>query len=91
MHSAFDAQPTTPVIPISFATRSTWPAIAATLPATAKAFAAAHGFNGKPGAWLALPNADGANAQVLFGALQLGTPNILELDHIVIPEGARLP
>ncbi|MCI4659177.1 class II aldolase/adducin family protein [Cryobacterium zhongshanensis] len=32
-----------------------------------------------------------ANAQVLYGALQLGTPNILELDKIVIPEGARLP
>lgn len=32
-----------------------------------------------------------ANAQVLHGALALGTPNILELDHIVIPEGARLP
>ena len=72
MHSAFDAQPTTPVIPISFATRSTWPAIAATLPATAKAFAAAHGFNGKPGAWLALPDADGAIAQVLFGIEDAG-------------------
>ncbi|TQL02938.1 class II aldolase/adducin family protein [Cellulomonas sp. SLBN-39] len=32
-----------------------------------------------------------ANAQVLFGALQLGTPRLLELADIVIPEGARLP
>ena len=32
-----------------------------------------------------------ANAQVLHGALMLGTPNILQLENIVIPEGARLP
>ena len=32
-----------------------------------------------------------ANAQVLHGALALGTPNILQLENIVIPEGARLP
>jgi leucyl aminopeptidase len=67
MHSAFDASPTTPAIPITFVTKSTWPEIAATLPAPAKAFAAANGFNGKPGASLALPDADGAIAQVLFG------------------------
>lgn len=67
MHSAFDASPTTPAIPITFVTKSTWPEIAATLPTPAKAFAAANGFNGKPGASLALPDADGAIAQVLFG------------------------
>jgi len=32
-----------------------------------------------------------ANAQVLFGALQLGTPRLLVLEDIFIPEGARLP
>ena len=32
-----------------------------------------------------------ANAQVLAGALAIGTPNILRLADIVIPEGARLP
>ncbi len=32
-----------------------------------------------------------ANAQVLWGALSLGTPNILALEDIVIPEDARLP
>ncbi len=31
------------------------------------------------------------NAKVLHGALQIGTPKILELDKIVIPAGARLP
>lgn len=67
MHSAFDASTTTPAIPITFATKSTWPEIVAALPAPAKAFAAASGFNGKPGACLALPDANGAIAQVLFG------------------------
>jgi len=32
-----------------------------------------------------------ANAQVLHGALAIGTPNILVLADITIPEGARLP
>ncbi|MGN8245763.1 class II aldolase/adducin family protein [Cellulomonas soli] len=32
-----------------------------------------------------------ANAQVLAGALALGTPRLLDLAEIVIPEGARLP
>jgi L-ribulose-5-phosphate 4-epimerase len=32
-----------------------------------------------------------ANAQVLFGALQLGAPKLLVLEDILIPEGARLP
>jgi leucyl aminopeptidase len=67
MHSAFDASPITPAIPITFVTKSTWSEIAETLSAPAKAFATANGFNGKPGAWLALPDAEGAIAQVLFG------------------------
>jgi leucyl aminopeptidase len=67
MHSAFDTAPTTPAIPITFVTKRTWTGISEALPATAKAFAAANRFNGKPGAWLALPDADGAIAQVLFG------------------------
>jgi len=32
-----------------------------------------------------------ANAQVLAGAMAIGTPNILRLADIVIPDGARLP
>ena len=32
-----------------------------------------------------------ANAQVLFGALQLGSPRLLRLDEIAIPPDARLP
>src|SRR6478735_6086632 len=67
MHSAFDASPTAPAIPITFVTRRTWAALSSTLPDTAKAFATALGFNGKPGACLALPDAEGGIAQVLFG------------------------
>jgi leucyl aminopeptidase len=66
MHPAFAASDTQ-ATPITFATGSSWPAIAAALPAPAQAFAAAHGFAAKPGAWLALPADDGSIAQVLFG------------------------
>ena len=67
MHSAFEAAPATPAIPITFATKSTWDAIAADLPSPARQFATANGFAAKPGAWLALPDADGKIAQVIFG------------------------
>ena len=67
MHSAFEAAPATPAIPITFATKSTWDAIAADLPSPARQFAAANGFAAKPGAWLALPDADGKITQVIFG------------------------
>ena len=67
MHSTIDLSPTTPAIPITFVTKSTWPEIAATLPAPARAFATASGFSSKPGVWLALPDSEGAIAQVLFG------------------------
>jgi len=67
MHSAFksstDAQP----IPITFASKSTWDAVSATLPATAQRFAAANAFTAKPGQYLALPAEDGSLAHVLFG------------------------
>jgi len=67
MHSAFAATPTSPVIPITFTTKATWPDISAALPPSARTFAAANGFTAKPGAWLALPDADGGLAQILFG------------------------
>ena len=66
MHSAFDTAATS-AIPVTFATKSTWPEISAALPAPAKAFATANGFAAKPGAWLALPADDGKIAQVIFG------------------------
>jgi leucyl aminopeptidase len=67
MPSPFVSAPATSAIPITFATKSTWEAIAAALPAQARQFALANGFAGKPGACLTLPAADGAIAQVLFG------------------------
>ena len=67
MHSAFETDPARPAIPIIFATKTTWDALSAELPAPGKQFARAHEFKAKPGAWLALPNARGEIAQVLFG------------------------
>ena len=67
MHSAFETTPATPAIPITFATKPTWDAICADLPEPARQFARASGFAAKPGAWLALPNANGEIAHVVFG------------------------
>ncbi len=67
MHSVFEAAPATPAIPITFATRATWDAICADLPAPARQFALANGFSAKPGACLTLPSANGEIAQVVFG------------------------
>ncbi len=67
MPSPFENAPATAAIPITFATKSTWDAIAAALPAGARQFALANGFAGKPGACLTLPDSDGAIAHVLFG------------------------
>ena len=67
MHSAFENAPTTPAIPVTFATKSTWDAISADLGEPARQFAQACGFAAKPGACLALPNASGEIARVVFG------------------------
>jgi len=67
MHSVFESATATPAIPITFASKATWEAIAADLPAQARQFAKANGFTAKPGACLTLPNASGEIAQVLFG------------------------
>jgi leucyl aminopeptidase len=76
MHSAFDATATS-AIPVTFATKSTWPAISAALPAAAQAFAKANGYAAKPGSCLTLPAADGSIAQVLFGLEDDGKPRDL--------------
>jgi leucyl aminopeptidase len=67
MPSVFESALATSAIPITFATRSTWPAIAAELSAEGRQFASANGFAAKPGAYLTLPSTDGQIAQVLFG------------------------
>ncbi len=63
----FETTPSASAIPISFATRANWDAIAATLPAQARQFARANNFAAKPGECLTLPGADGAIAHVVFG------------------------
>jgi len=73
MSSMFETAPSAPAIPITFVAKSTWDAIQATLPHPARQFALANGFAAKPGAWLALPDADGRIAQVLFGLDDAGS------------------
>jgi leucyl aminopeptidase len=67
MPSVFETAPAASAIPITFATKATWDAICAELPTQARQFALANGFAARPGAFLALPSADGQIAQVLFG------------------------
>jgi leucyl aminopeptidase len=67
MPSVFETAPGASAIPITFATKATWEAICADLPAQARQFALDNGFAGKPGACLTLPDAQGRIAQVLFG------------------------
>jgi leucyl aminopeptidase len=67
MHSVFETAPTSPAIPITFATKTTWPAIRDGLAAPARQFALASEFAAKPGKCLILPSADGQIAQIIFG------------------------
>src|SRR6266550_2698752 len=67
MPSVLETAPTASAIPITFATKATWDATCAELPAQARQFALANGFAAKPGACLALPSADGQIAQIVFG------------------------
>ena len=67
MPSPFETAPATPAIPITFATKTTWSAIARELPEQARQFALANDFTAKPGKCLTLPTPDGQIAQVVFG------------------------
>jgi leucyl aminopeptidase len=67
MHSVFETAAAASAIPITFATKATWEAVCAELPAEARQFARANGFAAKPGACLTLPSADGQIAQAVFG------------------------
>jgi leucyl aminopeptidase len=67
MHSVFETAPAASAIPITFATKTTWEAIKAELPAPARQFALASGFAASAGKCLLLPAADGQIAQVIFG------------------------
>ena len=67
MPSIFETAPAPSAIPITFVTKSSWPALRDTLPAEARNFAEANAYAAKPGSCLILPGADGRIAQVLFG------------------------
>ena len=67
MQSPFETAPDAAAIPITFATKTTWDAIARELPEQARQFAAANDFTAKPGKCLTLPAPDGQIAQVVFG------------------------
>ena len=67
MHASFETAPDTAAIPITFASQTTWSAIAGELPEPARQFAAANDFTAKPGKCLTLPSPDGKIAQVVFG------------------------
>jgi leucyl aminopeptidase len=67
MHASFETAPDTAAVPITFATQTTWSAIARELPEPARQFAAANDFTAKPGKCLTLPSPEGKIAQVLFG------------------------
>ncbi|OCK55746.1 leucyl aminopeptidase family protein [Bradyrhizobium sp. LMTR 3] len=67
MQSPFETAPIAPAIPITFATKTTWSAIAKDLPDPARQFALANDFTAKPGKCLTLPAPDGKIAQVVFG------------------------
>jgi leucyl aminopeptidase len=72
MQSVFETAPAAPAIPITFATRTSWPAIRDGLAAPARQFALANDFAAKPGKCLILPSADGQIAQVMFGLEEEG-------------------
>ena len=65
MPSVFATSPT--ATPITFVTKSTWDTVRENLPPAQRQFATASGFTAKPGGYLALPDPDGAVAQILFG------------------------
>jgi leucyl aminopeptidase len=66
MPSPFATDPATPAIPITLVTKTTWQAFLGDLPPAARRFAQANGFKANPGSWLALPDAKGEIAQVVF-------------------------
>jgi leucyl aminopeptidase len=67
MHPVFLPRgPDTAIIPITFVKAATWPEVSERLPSRERAFAAAAGFEPKPGRHLLLPAADGTLAGILF-------------------------
>lgn len=59
-------------VPVRLVTEATWPEIEAGLDPVARAFAAASGFEPKPGRHVLLPGPDGGLAAVLYGVDEAG-------------------
>jgi leucyl aminopeptidase len=72
MPAVFETAPAASAIPITFATRTSWPSIRDGLEAPGRQFALANDFAAKPGKCLILPSADGQIAQVIFGLEEEG-------------------
>ena len=69
-------EPADHAIPIYFASKSSWDAVAASLSGEARQFAKANGFTAKPGACLTLPAANGQLAGVIFGLEEAGSRSL---------------
>ena len=67
MHPAFETASADKAIPITFATKATWPGIKAALSRDTRQFAEANAFAAKPGQVLTLPSEQGGIGEVLFG------------------------
>ncbi|MEP6839046.1 MAG: leucyl aminopeptidase family protein [Bradyrhizobium sp.] len=67
MPSPFETTPSAASIPITFATKATWAAIAKDLTEPMRQFASANDFSAGSGKCLILPAPDGKIAQVIFG------------------------
>jgi leucyl aminopeptidase len=67
MHHAFAESGREPAIPIWFVTKTSWPGIRDALSPLARAFAAAAGFEPRPGSHVAVPGPQGGIAAILFG------------------------
>ena len=66
VHPLFATDPHAPACPIWLVNEATWPGVAAELPAIARGFAEAQGFEPKAGRHCLLPAADGALHGVVF-------------------------
>ena len=86
------ASTTEPALPIWLANEESWPGIAESLPAVARSFARAQGFEAKMGTHCLLPDAEGGLFGVVFG---LEAPVAKRIDPFLpgklaslLPEGA---
>src|SRR3954453_975989 len=92
VHPLLVTDPNAPARPIWLVDEATWPSVAADLPAVARAFAEAQGFEPKAGRHVLLPAPDGALHGVAFALDGVGAkrpdPFLIGGLAPVLPEGA---